>query len=128
MLSIRYTFASAADADAVSTSATANVADATLLSAFYTSLNSAIVTAGCVGTCGIASVCTTAAALDAQNAATCGVTAATVVDDGSGGGGGNPAAVTTGSKKSSFASTRFSLNAVVPMLTAMLLLAFGTRA
>jgi hypothetical protein len=38
------------------------------------------------------------------------------------------AAATTGSKKSSFATTRYSVNAVFPMLAALLLLAFGMRA
>lgn len=41
---------------------------------------------------------------------------------------GPAAAATTGSKKSSFAAGRYSLNAIAPMLAALLLLAFGTRA
>lgn len=38
------------------------------------------------------------------------------------------AAATTGGKKSSFANSRYSVNAVFPMLAAMLLVAFGMRA
>jgi hypothetical protein len=37
-------------------------------------------------------------------------------------------AATTGSKKSSFATSRYSVNAVFPMLAALLLVAFGMRA